>query len=448
MNHFSVMRFSLLLSLGLVSVACGGNTANPGEGTGGSGTGKKSTTKATPTCTTPTADDRNQVGCAEGYVYRPVSNRCGAQNGSEGNDAAPPVDPLPRVEGFVDCTADASICEAYQYGYCERLLGPSPSDSCRSGCAVDADCGEGGSCRCAEGESVGTCSFDSCDSDAECEPGYHCAALKTSVCGPGLSSFRCQTPDDECLGNEDCALNEVCSDDGEGTLRCGPSPACGRPFLVAHAARLPPVTSRSDWSEIHTPRLDHLSLEERAALARHWTTLGQMEHASIAAFARFSLQLLALGAPADLVEACTAALADETAHAKLCFGIASAYAGRSIGPGPLDVSNSLELTSLSDIVDLVIAEGCIGETSAALEALEAAESAADPVIRAAYTRIAADEQRHAELAFRFVRWALARGGTVVEQRVQTALLALPSARGAQEVVRPCLEALIDVQLVA
>ena len=49
---------------------------------------------------------------------------------------------------------------------------------------------------------------------------------------------------------------------------------------------------------------------------------------------------------------------------------------------------------------LVIAEGCFGETSAALQALEAAASARAPVIRAAYARIAVDEERHADLAFR------------------------------------------------
>jgi hypothetical protein len=190
-----------------------------------------------------------------------------------------------------------------------------------------------------------------------------------------------------------------------------------------------------------------LSESERAALVAHWTKLGQMEHASIAAFARFNLQLLALGAPPQLVEACTAALADETAHAKLCFGIASAYAGHAIGPGPLDVSNSLELTSLADIVDLVILEGCVGETSAALDALESAESAADPVIRSAYARIADDEQRHAGLAFRFVQWALERDRAAVLPRLQAAL-DVDTSRIAVEVVTPCLRALTGLSAAA
>ena len=184
-------------------------------------------------------------------------------------------------------------------------------------------------------------------------------------------------------------------------------------------------------------------------LATHWARLGQMEHASIAAFARFSLQLLALGAPPALVEACTRALGDETAHTKLCFRIASVYAGRALGPGPLDVAGSLALSSLADIVDLVIAEGCFGETSAALEALEAAASASDPVIRAAYARIAADEQRHAELAFQFVRWALAQEPLGVADRLRVARRQpLAQHRLAWDVTLPCLDALLALSSAA
>ena len=153
--------------------------------------------------------------------------------------------------------------------------------------------------------------------------------------------------------------------------------------------------------------------------------LGQMEHASIAAFARFSLQLLALGAPPSLVESCTQALADETTHTKLCFAIASAYAGHALSPGALDVERCLEASSLLDVVDLVLVEGCVGETVAALTALECADAECDPAIRAVYARIARDEQSHAELAFGFVRWALERDPAGVRERIALALLALP-----------------------
>jgi hypothetical protein len=207
-----------------------------------------------------------------------------------------------------------------------------------------------------------------------------------------------------------------------------------------------PVIESDAWvcSGTQPPSLANLSAEERAAQAAHWTKLGQMEHASIAAFARFSLQLLSLGAPPELVDACTRALADETAHTRLCFQLASAYAGCAIGPGPLDVSGSLVVTALADVVELVIAEGCFGETRAALEALAAAETATDPALITAYTRIAADERRHAELAFRFAGWALAHGGKSVRQRILTVLQDdAPRDAVARGVVVPCLQALLN-----
>ena len=133
------------------------------------------------------------------------------------------------------------------------------------------------------------------------------------------------------------------------------------------------------------------------------------EHASIAAFARFTLQLMSLGAPADLVERSNAATSDETLHAKLAFTIASAYAGRDVGPGRLDVRGALEGGSLEEILINVIREGCIGETVAAVEAAEALEHAVDPMVRDALARISKDELRHADLAWQFVRWAIESG---------------------------------------
>jgi hypothetical protein len=102
-------------------------------------------------------------------------------------------------------------------------------------------------------------------------------------------------------------------------------------------------------------------------------------------------------------------------------------------------------TSLVAVVELVIAEGCFGETRAALEALEAADTESDPVIIDAYAQIAADEQRHAELAFQFVRWALERDATGVAASVASAIAAPPSEdRSARAVTIPCLrELLVD-----
>lgn len=136
------------------------------------------------------------------------------------------------------------------------------------------------------------------------------------------------------------------------------------------------------------------------------------------------------------------------AAARLCFGFASAYAGYEVGPGPLDVCGNLETTSLGAVVELVIAEGCFGETSATLEALDAAELATDSEIVRAYRLIAADEQRHAELAFRFVAWALEQDRALVASRVRQALARAQQSKAVSEVVAPCLETLLTREALA
>jgi hypothetical protein len=131
-----------------------------------------------------------------------------------------------------------------------------------------------------------------------------------------------------------------------------------------------------------------------------------MEHASVAAFARFMLELMALGAPAQLASSAQRALGDEIEHARLCFGLASAYAGRDLGPGTLSTQGVLSDTSQAATVRAAIREACVGETLAAVEALEALAGATDPAVRAVLEKIVRDESEHAELGWKFLQWVL------------------------------------------
>jgi hypothetical protein len=146
-----------------------------------------------------------------------------------------------------------------------------------------------------------------------------------------------------------------------------------------------------------------------------------MEHASVAAFSRFSLQLLAVGAPPSLIEDAHRAALDEIKHAELCFSLAAVYAGHSIGPGPLPVDErALTGWDLQSVAVGTVEEGCVGETIAALEAQAAAELAQDEAVRAVHLRVYEDESRHAELAWRFVRWAAELGGATVQAALRDA----------------------------
>jgi hypothetical protein len=131
-----------------------------------------------------------------------------------------------------------------------------------------------------------------------------------------------------------------------------------------------------------------------------------MEHASVASFARATLQLLAAGAPPDLVADTQRAAEDEVRHARLAYGLASAYAGRAVGPGALDVRDAAPALGLRAIVRALVDEACIGETIGAAEAAEEARTCREPWLGEQLRELAADEARHAALAWRTLRWAL------------------------------------------
>jgi hypothetical protein len=144
---------------------------------------------------------------------------------------------------------------------------------------------------------------------------------------------------------------------------------------------------------------------ERDLISDAWIRKGLGEHASVAAFARFSLQLLGLAAPPDLLAAAACAMQDEITHARLCFGVAARISGRSAGPGPLNIDNVLAGSNdPAEILSAAITEGCVNETiSVAYEEVARGRSE-DPSIRRVLERIVADEQRHSDLAWRFAEW--------------------------------------------
>jgi len=213
----------------------------------------------------------------------------------------------------------------------------------------------------------------------------------------------------------------------KGTLACcyltpaPPNPACGRPFLVEGTARRAALTARADWFA-GEGRPDDLEMDPITcgALARAWLDDARSEHASIASFARFTLELLAWGAPSHLVADAQRAAADEIDHARRCFSLASRYAKKAFGPGPLALHGRLFASSLAAAAAATVKEGCVGETIGAVQASYQHAQACDPSVRAALAVVAADEARHAELAWRFVGWALSAGGDAVRAAVTRA----------------------------
>lgn len=336
-------------------------------------------------------EDTGFVVCDGYWKHRPESKTCPSS--------------IPRADFTCEmgsCSADAD-CGGGANDYCS-LDSFDGSCFCATGCTSDADCGSGMVCEC--GDPVGSCVAAECSVDADCAGGALCATVDTEPdCGAIV--YVCQTPEDECASDGDCIDNangSSCTTDGQKRVCAQGNCAIGRPFIVDGGERLAPVAARSDWSAEVAPDVDMLSLRTKKQLGEYWTMIGQMEHASVAAFARFSLQLLALGAPPELLVRSQTAMADETHHARLAFALASAYLERPVGPGLLDLNGALADISVEEVLRTVIMEGCVGETVAAMEAKEALTYVTDPTLRYVFGEIARDESQHAMLAWRTVGW--------------------------------------------
>ncbi len=438
------LRLALLAALGLPALtACGGTIDAKGDAVGDGGGPSGGTTGVGGTTgdggTVGSGGDIGSggfdgTGSARGDCYNETPIMPGYDTGfyrcDQGFEHRKEVREcpsfLPRAEPQPDIGAGGATTNECTYdtdcpgplGYCvTEYWQPSPEAQhvCRTGCISDSDCQPGTICHC--GDPVGTCvategpnGSTGCTSDADCEGNLKCAYVPEYSCGSSIH-FACQTPNDECDSSEDCTGpgggSCALSYEGTGQRVCQGAVACGRPFLVDFLERRAEACERGDWTlSARSPRLTELTAETRARLAQHWTDIALMEHASIAAFARFSLQLLSLGAPVELIEATNNALADETKHARLCFALASSYREAPVGPGALDIGGSLESNTPEMILRTVIREGCLGETQAALEAAHALSLCDDYAVKEVLQVIAQDEAQHAELAWRFVHWLL------------------------------------------
>lgn len=339
----------------------------------------------------------------------------------------------------VECAQD-SDCTQAKHGQCVVIgnnpyagfFDGDPEVVCRYGCVDDTECGPGSVCVC--GHYIGMCAPASCTTDADC-PDSRCAVTRTqsAACAPSGTSVACQKPTDECQSANDCrvaGLGNACQM-VDGIRKCAGLGECGRPFLVDGVARVAAhEVGRSQrfergapWSSDARPNVSALAASARQRLADHWTSIALMEHASVAAFARFTLELMSLGCPAALVSAAQGAMGDEIEHARACFALASAYRGQAVEPKALALSGALDDSSPRAIATRAFLEACLGETIAAVEARAQLEHATNPTVREVLTKIATDEARHAELGWRFLAWFLSTQSPAERVHLERALRA-------------------------
>ena len=194
----------------------------------------------------------------------------------------------------------------------------------------------------------------------------------------------------------------------------------GRLLRLRGKAHLPAVARGDGWADDAVPALDDVIAAERAVLADAWLASARMEHASVAAFAQLSLHLAAVGAPADLAERTHQAALDEIRHARRCFAFARAFGGDAWTAGPIAELARGGSGSPVDLVRLAIGslvDGCLNEGIAADVAANGARGARDPIVRDTLRMIAADEERHAELAWSVLAWCIDTGGETVRAAV-------------------------------
>lgn len=207
---------------------------------------------------------------------------------------------------------------------------------------------------------------------------------------------------------------------------------------------LPRLRPGRDWSRAptqdetqdETPSL--LSAVEesaRAALAAQWRENARTEHASVGAFAGLTMDLLALGAPPELIAAAHRDGLDEIRHAQMCFALATAIDGADVSPAPFPESRrarslpririlALARLAVDSMVDGVLHEGLSARILARLARLTAL-----PRIRQTVTELAADEGRHAAHAWHVVQWCVSAGGAPVVHALLGAVSALPVRAG-------------------
>lgn len=208
------------------------------------------------------------------------------------------------------------------------------------------------------------------------------------------------------------ALVEACCYPAEvtdGDSNC----VVGRPYWDGGVQRQAPVLASAAVAGASHP--------ERAAA---WTLAGAGEHASVAAFARLSLQLMALGAPTSLLHDVHQAALEEVKHAEQCWELARLFGGAELAPGafPFETSPNTSIT-LAELAAAAVREGCLAETLGAHVLSVAAEHAPEPAVRAALIAMAAEEARHAVLSFRIVAWALRSGDASVHASVRASFAA-------------------------
>jgi hypothetical protein len=201
------------------------------------------------------------------------------------------------------------------------------------------------------------------------------------------------------------------------------------PLLLEAHTQTPHLQEVSGWQpDPLRPDVSELSWTQRTQAAARWAAAGLSMHADAVRASRFAISLLSIAAPARLADGALTVARDQVAHARLGFGLASAYADRPIGP--CDVTPLQSLTSTSDILDEAISAFCLNATLAAICATEARADTEDPAVWDILKTLADAAWAHTRLGWDVVAWAIHTGPPGTEPALRARIEALIEARAA------------------
>lgn len=152
---------------------------------------------------------------------------------------------------------------------------------------------------------------------------------------------------------------------------------------------------------------------QRSLIAAHLADAAWLEGAAVVAFRVLESELVAHGAPAELVHRARSAQRDEARHYAAMSRLAARF-------GATSRAVEIEPTGVRTLAEIAVenaVEGCVRETVGAVVAAYQGECAGDPAIRKTMRSIASDEAEHASLGWAIDAWTRTR-----LQRSQLALV--------------------------
>ena len=186
----------------------------------------------------------------------------------------------------------------------------------------------------------------------------------------------------------------------------------GRPFslekggyVIAPVLSSPSITVDQEFATVSPENVSTFEAvipeADRIQAAQYWSKVAMMEHASVASFSRFSLELMSIGAPVDLLAEAHQAALDEVRHTQVSLDLANQFGAATFTPGSFPISSEAADFAFGNVEKIAAGaalEGCIEETLAAAVVFEQAEAMQLPSLKAVIRSVGLEEASHAAFA--------------------------------------------------